>query len=128
MNMGINERDPLTAAVIGAAIEGHRHLGPGLLEKAYEVALCAELELCGIAFQRQVPQPVHYKGVDLDCEYRMDIVVEGRLILELKSVEALLPLHTAQILTYMKLANIRVGLLMNFNTPMLKDGFKRYVL
>ena len=118
----------LTGRVIGAAIEVHKQLGPGLLESAYEVCLCREFELLGIAFERQVPLPVEYKGLRLDGGYRLDLVVEGQLILELKSVEELLPLHEAQLLTYLKLSGIKVGLLINFNVPALKDGIKRRVL
>ena len=123
----MTEQDPLTGKVIGAAIEVHRGLGPGLLESAYEECLCHELRLAGITFQRQVPLPVVYKGVHLDCGYRLDVVVEGRLILELKTMERLLPIHEAQLLTYLRLAGIHTGLLLNFNVPVLRDGIKRMV-
>src|SRR6266700_8344667 len=106
MEQTMTEQDPLTGKVIGAAIEVHRGLGPGLLESAYEECLCHELRLAGITFQRQVPLPVVYKGVHLDCGYRLDVVVEGRLVLELKTMERLLPIHEAQLLTYLRLAGI----------------------
>lgn len=122
------KKDALSSAVIGAAIEVHRAIGPGLLESAYEECLCHELHLRGIPFQRQVPQPVAYKGVKLDCGYRMDLVVDGKLIVEIKAVDALHPLHQAQILTYLKLSGLRIGLLLNFNSAVLKDGLKRIIL
>ncbi len=122
------ERDPITALVIGAAIEVHRVLGPGLLESAYEECLCHELSLRSIAFQRQLVLPVDYKGVRLDCGYRLDIVLPGKLIIEVKAVEALAPIHDAQLLTYLKLSGIRTGLLLNFNVPLLRDGIRRLVL
>ncbi len=122
------ERDPLTDRVIGLAIEVHRALGPGLLESAYEACLCLELSENGISHHRQVPLPVTYKSIRLDCGYRLDIVVEDRLVLELKTVERLLPIHEAQLLTYMKLGGFGTGLLLNFNSPVLKDGLKRMVL
>jgi len=115
----------LTERVIGAAIEVHRHLGPGLLESAYEECLCRELSLAGIQHAQQVALPVTYKGIDLDCAYRLDILVERRVLLELKCVERLLPIHEAQLLTYLKLADLRLGLLINFNVPILKQGIKR---
>ena len=122
------ERDPLTNEVIGLAIEVHRGLGPGLLESAYEECLCYELKTHEVPFRRQVRVPVVYKSVKLDCGYRMDIVVDEKLVVELKTVERLLPLHDAQLLTYLKLSGIRTGLLMNFNTPVLKNGIRRLVL
>jgi GxxExxY protein len=122
------EGDELTHSVIGAAIEVHRALGPGLLENAYEECLCHELALRRIAFRRQVQQPVSYKGVKLDCGYRLDLLVAERLVVEVKAVEALHPIHTAQLLTYLKLSGHRVGLLLNFHAPVLKDGLKRLVL
>ena len=118
----------LTRKVIGAAIEIHKILGPGLLESAYEECLCWELSEAGVAFRRQVPLPVRYKQVELDLGYRLDVVVEGRLILELKTVDAILPVHEAQLLTYLKLAGIRTGLLLNFNSALLRDGILRMVL
>ena len=103
----------------------HRVLGPGLLESAYEECLCRELAVQGIEFERQVSLPVEYKGVKLDCGYRMDIVVEKAVVVEVKTVEKLLPLHEAQLLTYLKLSGIRRGLLLNFNTAVLRSGIKR---
>lgn len=122
------QRDPLTDQVIGAAIEVHRALGPGLLESAYEECLCAELRNQDLHFQRQVPLPVSYKSVHLECGYRIDVVVEDQLIPELKTVEKILPIHDAQLLTYLKLSSMQTGLLLNFNTALLKDGIKRMVL
>jgi GxxExxY protein len=122
------DRDPLTEKIIGFAIEVHRHLGPGLLESAYEECLCFELQQGGLAFKRQVPLPIIYKSVRLDCGYRLDVVAEERVILELKTVERVLPVHDAQMLTYLKLNGIKTGLLLNFNSPTLKDGLKRFVL
>jgi GxxExxY protein len=122
------ENDPLTQKIIGAAIEVHRVLGPGLLESAYEECLCHELRLGGIAFTRQQPLPVVYKGITLDCGYRLDVVVEGRAILELKTVDRILPIHEAQILTYLRLTGIHTGLILNFNVPALHQGIKRMVL
>ena len=124
----MDERDPLTAKVIGAAIEVHRVLGPGLLESAYEECLCWELTAAGLTVRRQVPLPVVYKAVKLDCGYRLDVVVDGQLILELKTVEQLLPIHEAQLLTYLKLSGLRKGLLLNFHSSVLKNGIKRMVL
>jgi GxxExxY protein len=122
------QRDSLTQKVIGAAIEVHRALGPGLLESAYEECLCYELSSAGLAFRKQVELPVLYKKVKLDCGYRMDIVVSESLVLEIKTVEKLLPIHQAQLLTYLKLSGIRTGLLINFNVPVLKNGIKRMKL
>ena len=122
------EFDGLSKCVIGCAIEVHRELGPGLLESTYEQCLAYELCQAGISFRLQQPLPVNYKGVQLDCVYRIDVLAEDSLILELKSVEALLPIHEAQLLTYMKLANIKVGLLINFNVQLLKSGIKQFVL
>jgi GxxExxY protein len=123
------ERDPLTGGVIGAAIEVHRVLGPGLLESVYQKCLCYELGLRGIPFEPQVHLPVVYKGAELDCEFYMDIVIPPtRLVIELKAVEQLHPVHEAQLLTYMKLSKIHLGLLINFNVPLLKDGIKRLIL
>jgi len=122
------QRDSLTHKVIGAAIEVHRALGPGLLESAYEECLCYELSSAGLAFRKQVELPVLYKKVKLDCGYRMDIVVSESLVLEIKTVEKLLPIHQAQLLTYLKLSGIRTGLLINFNVPVLKNGIKRMKL
>jgi GxxExxY protein len=122
------QRDPLSQDVIGGAIDVHRTLGPGLLETAYEECLCHELSLRGVSFRRQVPLPVLYKKVKLDCGYRMDIVVREQLIVEIKAVEKLLPVHDAQLLTYLKLSGLHVGLLINFNVPVLKQGIRRLKL
>jgi GxxExxY protein len=119
--------DDLTQRVIGACIEVHRAMGPGLLESVYEACLCYELAEMRLPFERQKPMPLIYKGIRLDCGYRLDIVVENRLILELKAVETLLPIHQAQLLTYLKLSNRSLGLLINFNVPVLKNGLKRIV-
>ena len=118
----------LTGEVIGASIEVHKALGPGLLESAYEECLCHELALRKIQFDRQKPLPVEYKNVKLDCGYRLDLVVENRLLVELKACENLLPIYDAQLLTYLKLTNIKVGLLINFNVAVLKEGIKRLSL
>lgn len=118
----------LTAAIIGAAMEVHRVLGPGLLESAYEECLCRELTLRGLSFQRQVPLPVIYKGVALDCGYRLDMVIAEGVVVEIKSVEKLLAIHDAQLLTYLRLGGWHVGLLLNFNVPLLKHGIRRLVL
>ena len=117
----------ITEKVIGCAIAVHKALGPGLLESAYEECLCYELSLTGLTFARQVTLPVVYKGVNLDCGYKMDIVVEDTIVVELKTVEKLLPIHHAQLLSYLKLSKRSVGLLINFNVPVLKDGIKRIV-
>ena len=120
--------EELTGAICSAAIEVHKHLGPGLLESAYEECLCYELSQGGIAFQRQVVLPIAYKSVRLECGYLMDIVVEDQVVLELKSVESVLPIHEAQLLTYLKLSQKKVGLLLNFNVPLMKEGITRRVL
>jgi GxxExxY protein len=122
------ELDPLTGVVIGAAIEVHRILGPGLLEAVYQEALCRELELRSIPFERQAKVPIHYKGFVLGENLRMDILVDGRVVLELKSVERLEPIHEAQLLTYLRLSRLHVGLLVNFNVRVLKDGIRRRVV
>jgi GxxExxY protein len=120
-------RSDLTHAVIGMAIEVHRELGPGLLESAYEECLAYELHQSSLKFIRQNPVPITYKGLELDCGYRIDLLIEDELVIELKSVEDLLPVFDAQLLTYMKLAGKRLGLLINFNVPMVKMGIKRFV-
>jgi GxxExxY protein len=114
--------EDLTEKIIGAAIEVHRALGPGLLESAYEEGFCHELHLRGLSFQRQVPLPVTYKGINLDCGYRIDVIVEDAVVLELKCVEHILPVHEAQLLTYLKLLNKRVGLILNFYVAALVRG------
>jgi GxxExxY protein len=117
----------ITEKIIGAAIEVHRHLGPGLLESAYEECLCYELSQSGLFFQRQLAVPVLYKGIKLDCGYRVDLLVEDAVIVEVKSVEMMIPVFSAQLLTYLKLCKKRVGLLLNFNVPILAKGLKRIV-
>src|SRR5579872_2482288 len=122
------ENDVLTERIIGLAMEVHRQLGPGLLEAVYEECLYFELTQNGLMSKRQVSLPMVYKSIRLDLGYRLDIVVEREVILEIKAVERLLPVHEAQILTYMRLSAIRVGLLLNFNVGVLKDGIRRLVL
>jgi GxxExxY protein len=118
----------LTERAIKLAMVVHRQLGPGLLESAYEECLCFELAQAGVSFARQVPLPLIYKDVRLDCGYRIDLILEDQLVVEVKAVEKLLPLHEAQLLTYLKLSGHKIGLLMNFNTLMLKDGIRRFVM
>ena len=117
----------LTEKIIGCAIEVHKALAPGLLESAYEECFCYELTQNGLLVRRQVPLPVVYKGIQLDCGYRIDVVVNDLIVVELKTVEKLLPIHEAQLLTYLKLYQRPIGLLMNFNVPVLKQGIKRLV-
>ncbi len=118
----------VTDLIIRSAIEVHRTLGPGLLESAYEECLCYELTLNGMPLERQKSLPLTYKGLRLDCGYRMDIVVAECVVVELKCVEKILPIHEAQLLTYLKLSGLRTGLVLNFHTHVLKDGIKRLVL
>jgi len=120
--------EDLTEQILGAAIEVHTQLGPGLMESAYEECLCYELNLRKLNFQRQVTLPVHYKNVKLDCGYRIDLIVEKKVLLELKSVEKLSPIHTAQLITYLKLSKIKVGFIMNFNEERLRNGIIRKVV
>nr|WP_319491171.1 GxxExxY protein [uncultured Desulfobacter sp.] len=120
--------DELTGQVIGCAIEVHRALGPGLLESTYHKCLAHELELKGVGFESEWPMPISYKGIDLDCGYRVDLFVDKKLIVELKAVEQIIGIHKAQLLTYMKLAGIDTGLLINFNVQKLKDGIQRFKL
>jgi GxxExxY protein len=120
-------RDPLTERIIGLATNVHRFLGPVLLESAYEECLCYELTNQQISFERQVPLAINYRSARLDCGYRLDVVVDHALIVEVKSGERLVPLHDSQLLTYLKLSGIKTGLLLNFNTILLKDGIKRLV-
>jgi GxxExxY protein len=122
-----NKLNELTGKVIGACIEIHRELGPGLLESAYEECLAYELTRAGLRFERQRSLPVRYKEVQLDCGYRLDFVIEGMLIVELKAVSDLQPIHEAQVLTYLKLDKKSLGLLINFNVPTLKQGVRRVV-
>ena len=120
--------DELSNRVIGCAIEVHRELGPGLLESTYAQCLAHELRLKAIEFRLEHPLPVDYKGVHLDCGYRIDLLIEDSLIIELKSVDEIKGIHEAQLLTYMKLARVKTGLLINFNVTRLKEGIKRFVL
>lgn len=122
------EINKITEIIIGAAIEVHKHLGPGLLESAYEQCLEYELLDRGLKVERQLPVPVIYKEMHLEYGYRLDLLVEGSVIVEVKSVEILNPVHEAQILTYMKFAEKKIGLLINFNVKLLKEGLKRYIL
>jgi len=120
-------QEQLTAEIIGSAIEVHRALGPGLLESSYQACLARELELRNIPFEYEEPLPLEYKGLRLDCGYRMDLVVANAVIVEVKTVKALAPIHEAQLLTYLKLTGVKVGLLINFNVEVLKSGIRRMV-
>ncbi len=122
------EFDELSKKVIGLAIEVHRELGPGLLENTYKQCLAYELSQAGINFKIEVELPVKYKNILISCGYRIDLLIEDELIIELKSVDKILPIHEAQLLTYMKLSGIKAGLLINYNEILLKDGIKRFVL
>jgi GxxExxY protein len=117
----------LSNKTIGAAIEVHKALGPGLLESAYEKCLCHELKLCGLSFDSQKPLPVLFKGEEIDCGYRLDIVVDNAIVLELKSCEKIEPIHKAQLLTYLKLSGLTLGLVLNFNVPVMRNGIVRIV-
>jgi len=122
------EFEELSNKIIGCAIEVHKILGPGLLESAYKECLCYEFRQKGLRFVTEKPVPIIYKGIKLDCGYRIDILVEDEIILELKAIEGILPVHEAQILTYLRFAEKKVGLLINFNVTMLKLGLRRFVL
>src|SRR3990170_2856512 len=122
----MNENE-LSNKIVGAAIEVHRSLGPGLLESTYEECLCHEFSLNNIPFERQAQMPVIYKGIRLDCGYRADIIVDKKVILELKSVTEVQPIHKAQLLTYLKLSGLKLGMLLNFNVQLMKDGINRFV-
>ena len=122
------KKNEITQAIIGAAIEVHRALGPGLRESAYEECLCRELGVRNIPFERKRALPVEYKGVKLDCGYRLDVLVAESVVVEVKAIEAILPIHEAQLLTYMQLGRWQVGLLINFNVPILKNRIRRKVL
>jgi len=124
MVMNINQ---LTSKIIGAAIEVHKILGPGLLESAYEECLSHELSIQGVSFEKQKPLTIDYKGKKLDCGYRLDMVVENAVVLELKSCEKIEPIHHAQLLTYLKLSELNLGLILNFNVPLMRDGIVRIV-
>ena len=130
MNGNVNgqEGDPLTKEVIGCAIEVHKELGPGLLETVYEECLAYELTMKGLKYKRQVKLPVKYKNMELECGFRMDILLPGNLVIELKTVEKILPVHMAQVLTYLRLSGVKTGLIINFFTPKLINGIKRIVL
>lgn len=119
--------ESLATQVVDAAVKVHKALGPGLLESVYEICLCHELSLRGIPFQRQVELPVCYEGIRLEAGFRIDILVDSCLVVELKTVDSLSPLHEAQLLTYLKLSNNRLGLLLNFNVPIMKQGIKRLI-
>jgi len=120
--------EDLTNRIISSAIEVHRNLGPGLLESAYEECFCRELSLHGLSYERQRPLPLEYKGIKLDCGYRMDVVVDDKVVVELKCVDKITSVHEAQLLTYLRLSRIKTGLIINFYTSVLKDGIKRRVL
>jgi GxxExxY protein len=124
MMMNINK---LSSRIIGAAIEVHKALGPGLLESAYEECICHQLGIGGLSLERQKPLAVRYKGINLDCGYRLDVVVEDAIILELKSCEKIEPIHKAQLLTYLKLSGFKLGLLLNFNVTLMREGIVRIV-
>jgi GxxExxY protein len=126
--MSLSHESGLGERVIGLSIDVHHHLGPGLLESAYEECGCFELKQAGIRYRRQVALPIVYKDVRVDCGYRMDIVIENELIIEIKAVDRILPVHEAQMLTYLRLSRLRAGLLLNFNNVVLKDGLRRFVL
>jgi GxxExxY protein len=117
----------LSSRIIGAAIEVHKALGPGLLESTYEECISHELSIGGLSLERQKPLPVQYKGINLDCSYRLDVVVENAIILELKSCEKIEPIHKAQLLTYLKLSGFKLGLLLNFNVILMREGIVRIV-
>ena len=123
----VDELNRLSSATIGAAIEVHRNLGPGLLESAYESCLAWELRQGGLDVQNQVPVPIRCKGLALDEGYRIDLLVEGKLILELKSVDKIQPIHTAQVLTYLKMTGLKMALILNFNVLLMRSGIKRIV-
>ncbi len=124
----MEEFNELTQKIIGCAIEVHKSLGPGLLESAYEECLCYELDKSKLFYERQKAVPVVYKEIKLECGYRLDLLIENKVVVELKSIDLIAPVHTAQILTYMRFAEKKIGLLINFNVTKLKDGLKRYVL
>jgi GxxExxY protein len=128
MSKSIAELNRITSDVIGAAIEVHRQLGPGLLESSYRECLCRELLLRGIAFEREKPLPLEYKGIHLGCGYRLDLLVAGCVVAEVKSIESLAPIHDAQLITYLRIGGWRVGLLINFNVAVLKSGIRRRIL
>lgn len=124
----MKEKNKITEKIIGAAIEVHKILGPGLLEAIYEAALCHEFEIIDLAYDAQVPVPILYKGKDLGTDYRVDLIVENQVVVELKTTKSILPVHEAQLLTYLRLTELSVGLIINFNVPVLKQGIRRRVL
>jgi GxxExxY protein len=126
-NNEVGELNRLSNEIIGAAIEVHRNLGPGLLESAYESCLSWELRQCGFDVENQVPVPIRYKGITLDEGYRIDLLVEGKLVLELKSIDKVQPIHTAQVLTYLKMTGLKMALILNFNVLLMRSGIKRVV-
>ena len=126
--LSVNAEQLLTRQIISAAMEVHRELGPGVLESAYQACLSHELTLRGLSFRQQVEISVAYKGIKLDCGYRIDLIVSEKVVVELKSVQEVLPVHEAQLLTYLRLSGLRIGLLFNFNVAVLKDGIRRRVL
>jgi GxxExxY protein len=128
MTKSIAELNQITREIIGAAIEVHRQLGPGLLESSYRECLCRELVLRGIPFEREKPLPLEYKGMHFGCGYRLDLLVAGHIVVEIKAIEALAPIHDAQLITYLRIGGWRVGLLMNFNVAVLKNGIHRRIL
>ena len=128
MSKTITKLNEITSAIIGASIEVHRHLGPGLLESSYRECLCRELVLRSIPFEREKPLPLEYKGIHLGCGYRLDLLVQNCVVVEVKSVEALAPIHDAQLITYLRIGGWRVGLLINFNVAVLKNGIHRKIL
>ncbi|HEX6187773.1 MAG TPA: GxxExxY protein [Pyrinomonadaceae bacterium] len=128
MKNSTGELNLITRHVIGAAIEVHRQLGPGLLESSYRECLCRELLLRGIPFERERPLPLEYKGIHLGCGYRLDLLVDESVIVEIKAFEALAPIHEAQLLTYLRIGGWRLGLLINFNVAVLKNGIRRRIL
>ena len=127
-NIDLEEYNNLTEQIIGAAIEVHRHMGPGLLESAYETCLAYELERLGLNFERQKPNPLVYKEIQLDQGYRVDLLVEGKVVVELKVVDAFTPVHEAQVLSYLSFSSAPIGLLINFEVKLLKDGIRRFIL
>jgi len=123
-----NEDEIVAKAIVDSAYKIHRHLGPGLLESVYETCFCHELHRHGLNFKRQVVVPINYDGIQFESALRLDVIVDGRIICELKSVEALLPIFHSQLLSYLRLTNKRLGFLINFNVPMIRDGIKRIIL
>ncbi len=122
------QQEELTEKLIACAMEVHRHLGPGLLESAYEECYCHELKLQNVHVERQRALPLEYKGITLDCGYRMDVVAAGKVVIEIKCVEKIIPIHEAQLLTYLRLSGLKVGLILNFHSRLIKEGIKRLVL